>query len=140
MFENCTQDDVKRIAALAREARRATDQILTEVPEEKLAESRPMRGERSRPNVISVSLLPPDHPARVALEEAIAGLSSEGRWELRALSWIGQGDYGAADWPDAVAAASRSPTATVETLADDADLHEHLTKGLYEVLGLPPRA
>jgi len=68
MFENCTQDDVRRIAALAREARRATDQILTEVSEEKLAESRPMRGERSRPNAISLGLLPAHHPARVALE------------------------------------------------------------------------
>ena len=140
MFENCTQDDVRRIAALAKDARRVADQLLSEVSEKKFAEPRPMRGERSRPDVISLGLLPPGHPARVALEAAIAALSNEGRWELRALSWIGQGDYGAADWSDAVAAASRSPTATVDALADEADLHEHLTKGFYEVLAPSPRA
>lgn len=136
MLKNCTYDDAERIAGLAKAARQQRDRILTEVAEAKFGEPKPARGQHDPTSTIGLDPLPLDHPARRALERAIASLPDEARWELQALVWIGCGDYGAGQWNKAVDIASRSPNASVETLAANADLHEHITKGLYEIAAI----
>lgn len=133
MLKSCTDDDARRIADLAKTARQARDRILSEVAEGKFGEPRPMRGQHDPASDIGLEPLPHDHPARVALEQAVASLSDEALWELQALAWIGRGDYGAGQWETAVSAASRSPDASAQALADIANLHEEITKGLYEI-------
>lgn len=132
-MKSCSYEDARRIADLAKTARQARDRILSEVAEDKFGEPEPARGQHDPTSRIGLDPLPQDHPARMALNQAIASLSDEARWELQALAWIGCGDYGVGQWENAVAAASTSAGATAEALADNADLHEQITKGLYEM-------
>jgi len=54
--------------------------------------------------------------------------------ELRALLWVGRGDYAAKDFDRAVADATSSPDdVTIGALMEQADLHAFLMKGLYEM-------
>jgi hypothetical protein len=47
---------------------------------------------------------------------------------------IGVGDYAAADWDRAIEDAALLPrSAFTSELADEADLHDRLMKGLYEL-------
>jgi len=140
MLKSCTEDDARHIADLAKTARQARDRILSEVAEDKFGEPRPARGEHDPASGIGLQPLPPDHPARLALERALASFSDEARWELQALVWIGRGDYGAGQWENAVSTASTSAGASAQALADTADLHEQITKGLYEIRTSPKGA
>ena len=140
MLKSCTHDDARRIADLAKAARQVRDRILSEVAEGKFGEPRPARGQHDPVSGIGLEPLMPNHPARVALERAVASLSDQARWELQALIWIGRGDYGAAQWESAVAAASTSGGATAQALADIANLHEEITKGLYGIATSPKGA
>ena len=67
---------------------------------------------------------------RKVLREAIEGLSTEARRELLALVWMGQGDYGAVQLDKAVADAA---SISADRFTSEADLHELLTKSLYEL-------
>lgn len=133
MLKSFTNADARRIADLAKTARQARDRILSEVAEDKFGEPRPARGEHDPTSGIGLQPLPLDHPARIALEQAVASLPDEARWELQALVWIGSGDYGAEQWENAVSAASTSAGASTQALADIANLHEQIAKGLYEI-------
>jgi len=134
MLEAITIDQVSRIAALAKEARLIRDRALLELPERELGEAKPQRGEHNPAAGIGFAPLPDDHPARIALQKAVAALSDEAGSELLALAWIGRGEYGAKDWQRAVPAATAMlASAGKDFLADEVDLHEQLTKGLYEI-------
>ncbi len=134
MLEAITVQEVRQIADLAKDARSTRDRALLELPERDLGEPRPQRGEHNPAAGIGLEPLPADHPARVALQKAVVALSEEARSELLALAWIGRGEYGAKDWQRAVPAAAAMLALTgAEILADEADLHEQLTKGLYEL-------
>lgn len=54
----------------------------------------------------------PDNSTREELQDAIDGLNVDEREELLALTWLGRGDYDAADWPEALQQARESATAT----------------------------
>ena len=70
--------------------------MLDEVREEALKEPKPARGEHNPAAALGFDPLPPDHSARMALREAITGLSPMARRELRVLMWIGRGEYAGA--------------------------------------------
>jgi len=134
MLQAITVQEVRQIADLAKEARSARDRALVELPERDLGEPNPQRGEHNPAAGIGFVPLPVDHPARIALRSAVAALSDEARSELLALAWIGRGEYAAKDWQRAAsAAATLLASAGAELLADEADLREQLTKGLYEL-------
>ncbi len=140
MLKSFSYAEARRVADLARIARQTRDRILSEVAEQKLGEPQPMRGRHDPASTIGLDPLPPDHPARIALEKEIASLSDEARCELQALVWIGDGSYGPAQWENAVSAASRPASPSAQLLADSADLHEQITKGLYEIAEALPKA
>ena len=99
-----------------------------------LRDAEPARGEHNPAAAYGLNFLPVDHPDRVALREAIAGLTPEARQELRALVWVGQGEYAVKEWADAVAdAAAGSEDIPADSFLDYPNLHECLTKGLYEL-------
>lgn len=133
MLEKLTTSQAERIADLAEDARRARDESLSSFSERGLGEPEPARGEHNPAGAMGLDPLPPDHPARVALQNAFAGLRPEARWELQALVWVGRGDYGAKDWSEAVTAASTSANASIEALVDNPDLHNLVMKGLYDL-------
>lgn len=134
MLETVTVTQVRQIADLAKEARDARDRALMELPDRDLGEPQPQRGEHNAAAGIGFDPLPVEHPARLALRNAVAALSDEARSELLALAWIGRGEYAANDWQRArPVAAVLLASAGADLLADEADLHELLTKGLYEI-------
>jgi hypothetical protein len=54
----------------------------------------------------------PDNPVREELRDAIDSLNIDEREELLALTWLGRGDYDAAEWPEALRQAREAGTAT----------------------------
>ena len=134
MLEKIKVVEVKHIAEMAKAARDARDQMLDKVRDEDLGELKPARGEHNPAGGLGLDPLPPDHPVRAALREAVMALPASGRSELRALLSIGQGDYAAKDWAKAVTAAATAPDdATAAMLLEEADLHQYLMKALYEL-------
>lgn len=134
MFERITIKQVRQVADLAKEARTARDRALLELPERDLGEPTPARGEHNPAAAVGLDPLPADHPARVALRDAVGALSDEALSELLALAWVGRGEYGFKDWQRALSAADAVLPATKSDLVtEQVDLHELLTKGLYEL-------
>lgn len=133
MREELTTSQAKRIADLAKVARHARDESLSSFSERGLGELKPARGQHNAAAAIGLEPLPPNHPARVALQNAIAALRPEARWELQALVWVGRGEYGAKQWSEAVTAASTGANASVEALVENPDLHDLVNRGLYDV-------
>jgi len=134
MLEKISPDEVKRIAEMAKAARTARDAVLEEVADKQLAEAKSARGEHNPFAQLGLDPLPQDHRLRKALENRVAALPSTALCELRALVWVGRGEYSAKDWTRAVADASPSDDhITIGVLLDQADLHDFLMKGLYEL-------
>lgn len=136
MLDRLGAEQVKRVAALARAARLARDRMLDKVSGDQFGEPKPARGEHNPSAALGLDPLSPDHPAYAALQAALDELPPAARDELRALTWIGRGDYARKEWERAVADANAAlGTGTTDPLLAQADLDVHLTKGLYE-LGL----
>lgn len=133
MLKSCRREDLLRIADLAGAARRARDRILSEVTENRFWEPQPVRGPHDPIANLGLDPLPPRDPSRLALEAAVSSLSDAGRCELQAVVWIGRGDYAARQWDAAISAARDTAGLSVASLADNADLHDQITKGLYEI-------
>jgi hypothetical protein len=134
MLEKINVTEVKHIAEMAKAARQARDRMIDKIRAEDLDEPKPAKGEHLPAGSLGLDPLPPDHPVRQALREAVASLSAPARRELRALLTIGQGDHAAKDWEDALAEAERAHDEdTIALLVDEADLHEFLMKALHEL-------
>ena len=133
MLERIAVAQIRRIAELARAARDARDKMLTPVGEADLGEPKVARGWHDPAAGFGLPPLPPDHPTRIALRDAVAMLPRDAQDEIRALVLVGRGDLGARDWQGAVAEAASAPDAPVDFLTGQANLHEYLEKGLYEL-------
>jgi Protein of unknown function (DUF3775) len=133
MLERIAVAYVRRIAELAKVARDARDRMLVQVGESELGEPKVARGLHDPAAAFGLDPLPLDHPARLALHDAITALPRDAQDELRALLQIARGDFGAKEWERAVTQASGAPDAPVEFLTGQANLHEDLEKGLYEL-------
>ncbi len=131
MLEQLTVDQAKHVAALAQAARRARDWSLSPLPERELGEPAPARGEHNPGSAVGLESLPPGHSAGLALRQAIAGLPEAALPELRALIWLGRGEYAAKDWAKAVTAASMAPESAIDAIIEEPDLHDLVMKGLY---------
>ena len=134
MLEQLGAETAREIAELARGTRDARDAILDKIRDEDVQTAPSARGEHNPTLALGLDPLPENHSACVALKEAIAALSPEARSELRALMWIGKGDYGAKDWAKAVNDAAAAPDdVTRSSLVEQPDLHAFLMKALYEL-------
>jgi hypothetical protein len=133
MLDKLGAEEVKRIAELANAARSARDDILDKIANEDLGEPKPAQGEHNPSARLGLDPLPQDHPARAALEDALGAIPLDAQNELRALTWIGRGDYAGAEWALAVADSSAAADPAIDSLIGQADLHEFLMKGLYEL-------
>ncbi len=121
------------IAILAKAARRQRDELLGNVAEEDLGGVQPGRGEHNPTADLGYEPLSADSPQIMELRDAIASLSAAARCELYALMRIGQGHLGAKEIRQGASEAYRlGDEAASNAMIEDADLHDHITKALYE--------
>lgn len=133
MLKDASLAQIRFIAILAKAARAQRDARLGHVNENALAEYVPARGAHNPTETLGYEPLSLDDPPVDALHKAIAALSEPARRELYTLMRIGQGQLTAKDWQRGLTEAETLGDETVTaTLLEDADLHDHLAKGLYE--------
>ena len=137
-LEALNSDQVRFVALLAKTARLQRDKSLGNVAEHELADITPARGEHNPTAALGFAPVPSEESQVADLRDAVAALSGAGRSELYALMRIGQGEFAARNWHRGITEAAALGDETVTaSLIEDADLHDHLMKGLYEAkLGL----
>ena len=133
MLEKIKVAEVKHVAGMAKAARDARDQMLDKTRDEDLDELKPAKGDHNPAGRLGLDPLPPDHPVRAALQEAITAMPASARVELRVLLSIGLGDYAANDWEQAVANAAIARDNVTTAMVLEADLHEYLIKAIDEL-------
>jgi len=133
MLKDLNADQARFIALLARTARTQRDALLGHVAEEDLDGTAPGRGEHNPTADLGLEPLAAEDAQMAALREAVASLTVTARQELYALMRIGQGHLAAKKWHHGLSEAETlGESAVTAAIVDDADLHDHLTKGLYE--------
>lgn len=133
MLKELNVDQAHFIAILAKAARTQRDELLGNVAEDDLNGPTPGRGEHNPTAALGFEPLAPEAAQTAALREAIATLSPAARLELYTLMRIGQGHLAAKKWHRGLTEAEQAGEETVTAaIMEDADLHDHLTKGLYE--------
>jgi len=126
-------DQARFVALLAKAARAQRDNLLGNTAEDDLAPLTAARGEHNPTALLGLEPLRPGASQIEALQEAIASLSPQARSELYTLMRIGQGDLAAKKWHRGLSEASLLGDETIAgALVEDADLHDHIMKGLYE--------
>jgi hypothetical protein len=134
MLRQLTEEQARQTAALAKAVRKARDALLDNVPDEDLGEPPAARGEHNPTAAFALDPLPPDDPAVAALRQALSALQPGARAELFVLMRMGQGDLGINDWDRGLSEAELLGDQTVTAaMTEDLDLHDHVTKGLYEI-------
>ena len=133
MLSDMNVDQARFIAILAGSARRQRDLLLGNVAEEDLGGLNPGRGEHNPTAALGFEPLPPNESQTTALRDAITTLSEKARGELYTLMRIGQGQLAAKKWHRGLSEAVLLGDQTImSVIIEDADLHDHITKGLYE--------
>jgi hypothetical protein len=134
MLTELKREQAQFIALLAKAARIRRDSFLGNVAESDLNDVERSRGDHNPTADIAFDPLAPDSEQMKSLSSAIDELTPMARAELYALMRIGQGHLGAGDWAEGFSDAARLGESTITaTLLDDADMHDHLMKGLYEI-------
>jgi hypothetical protein len=133
MLKHLNVDQVRFIAILARVARAQRDALIGDIDEKALAEFIPARGEHNPTAALGFEPLSPGDRQMDALHNAITNLSEEARREVYALMRVGQGHLAANKWHRGLSEAETLGDETITAaIIEDADLHEHIAKGLYE--------
>lgn len=133
MLKDLNVDQARFIALLAKTARAQRDLLLGKVPEGDLADVKAARGEHNPTAALGLDPLPAASPQTTALQQAVTTMSPEARNELHTLMRIGQGDFAANKWHHGLVEASNLGDQTVTAaILEDADLHDHVMKALYE--------
>jgi hypothetical protein len=133
MLKHLTVQEAQFIATLAKAARIQRDKVLGHIREEAVEDVQPARGEHNPTATLGFEPLTLDSPQLSALREAMATLQASARYELYALMRIGQGHLAPRDLPRGTSEAhGLGDDAVSAAMMDDADLHDHLVKGLYE--------
>jgi len=134
MLKDLNVDQARFVALLAKTARAQRDSLLGNVAESDLAkELQPGRGEHNPAGVLGLDPLPASAPQVTALREAVDTLSPMARAELYTLLRIGQGDLAAKKWHRGLTEANLlGDEKIIAAIVEDADLHDHIMKALYE--------
>jgi hypothetical protein len=133
MLKHLNADQAHFIALLAKAAREERDALLGAIDETTLAELMPARGEHNPTAALGLEPLPPMDLQLDALRKAVTGLSEPARREVYTLMRIGQGHLAANKWHRGLSEAETLGDRTVTAaILEDADLHEHIAKGIYE--------
>ena len=133
MFEALVSVQVRALAEKAEAAREAGEVKLRGVRDAAFGEPRPARRQPEPGADVALDMLSEGEPHRRALVDALSALPPPARRELWALLLIGRGDYGLAEWDLAVTEAARLPDIDPRLFLEQADLHDHLMKAVYEL-------
>lgn len=126
-------DQARFVALLAKAARAQRDDLLGNTAEEDLAPISAARGEHNPTALLGFEPLRPKASQTEVLRAAVAALSTQARCELYTLMRIGQGDLAANKWHRGLSEANLLGDETVSAaIVENADLHDHIMKGLYE--------
>lgn len=133
MLKELRVDQARFIALLGKAARAQRDALLGNVAEEALGGVTPGRGEHNPSAELGFEPLPSDASQVNALRDAIASLPEVARRELYVLMRVGQGDLATKKWYRGLSESELLGQDTITAaLLEDPDLHDHLTKALYE--------
>jgi len=133
MLRELNVDQARFVALLAKAARAQRDDVLGNVAEADLTDLKAARGEHNPTAALGFDPVRVNAPQTAALREAITRLSPTARAELYTLMRIGQRDLAAEKWHRGLSEAKMLGDETVVgAMVEDADLHDHLMKGLYE--------
>lgn len=126
--------EAQHIADLALNLRKVRDRLMQSVPEADLGEPAPARGAHNVNAALALNGVLATTPEGVALRQAITALPRDIRDKLWVVTQIGHGDLTLLDWERGVdAATSLSDDDIAANLMGEADLHDCLRKGLYEI-------
>jgi len=133
MLKELSVEQARFISFLAKTARAQRDAILGKAREADLGGVSPGRGQHNPTAELGFEPLGTDASQTTALREAVVSLSVMARRELYTLMRIGQGHFAAKKWHRGISEAEALGEETViAAVTEDADLAEHLSKGLYE--------
>lgn len=133
MLSRLNVDQARFIALLAKAARAQRDSLLGKAEERSLGEPPAARREHNPTAPLGLDPLPAASPQMAELRKAVESLSADARAELHTLRRIGEGDLAANKWHQGIADASLLGDVVVTAgILEDADLHDHVMKGLYE--------
>jgi len=136
MLKELNADQARFAALLAKAARAERDAMLGHGPVRTMNEAPATRGERNPTASLGLDPLPAENSQLKALCEALGSLTEAARSELYVLMRVGQGQITAKQWHRGLEEAQLLGDATITSaLIEDADLHEHILKGLYEAGG-----
>jgi hypothetical protein len=134
MLKDLNVEQARFIALLARTARMQRDEILGNVAEAVLGDVIPGKGEHNQTAELGLEPVAAEASPVAALREAITSLTPTARQELYMLMRVGQGHLAAKKWHRGLSEAKALGENTVTaTMVEDADLHDHLAKGLYKL-------
>ncbi|AWJ84632.1 hypothetical protein TSH58p_14515 [Azospirillum sp. TSH58] len=135
MLKQISVDTVKQAADLAYEAVADRQRFLAGMRNIDLGEQSSERGSRNPTDLDALSILSSDASGALnQLQKMLEDLTPEQRMELRAVMFVGRGDFAGNQWDRALDEAGRAPDATHYTdIAERIDLHDDLMKGLYEL-------
>ena len=133
MLKDLNVDQARFVALLAKAARAERDVLLGHGLDKDLGETIATRGERNPTAALGFDPLPADDSQLKALRDALGSLTEGARSELYVLMRIGQGHLGAKTWHRGIEEARLLGDAAIAgALIEDPDLHDHLSKGLYQ--------
>ena len=133
MLKDLNVDQARFVAILAKTARTQRDLVLGNVAEDDLGGPHPGRGEHNPTAELGYEPLRAGASQTAALREAVASLSEPARRELYTLMRIGQGHLSAKKWHHGLSEAELlGDDPITAAINEDADLHDHIAKGLYE--------
>ena len=133
MLKDLNTDQARFVALLAKAARAERDAMLGHGPDRTLSEAVASRGERNPTAALGFDPLPVNNAQLKALRDGLDSLSAEARSELYVLMRVGQGQIAARQWHRGLQDAQLiGETALAAALIDDPDLHDHISKGLFE--------
>ena len=133
MLKDLNADQARFVALLAKAARAERDAMLGHGPGRTLNETTAARGERNPTAALGFDPLPADNLQLKALRDALDSLSPKARSELYVLMRVGQGQVAAQQWHRGLQDAQLlGETSLAAALIEDPDLHDHVSKGLYE--------
>jgi len=133
MLNDLNTNQARFVALLAKAARAERDAMLGHGPDRTLYEATGTRGERNPTAALGLDPLPAENSQLKALRDALGSLTETARSELYVLMRIGQGQVAAKQWHRGLQEALLLGDATISSaLIENPDLHEHLSKGLYE--------
>lgn len=133
MLKDLSSNQARFIALLARTARAQRDSLLGHVAEDDLDGTASSRGQHNPTAELGYDPLSAAAAPLRQLGAAIAELTPSARVELYTLMRIGQGDLAAEKWHHGISEAALLGDAVISAaLTEDADLHDHIEKGLFE--------